>query len=153
MPGAFAVARDLGPGGCGVVSPAPLGTGSLLKLYMSFDSEILEANARVALARALPLFFPPEQPPSGIHPSAVISETARVDPTAQLVHRARGYRLRFGKDGVALETKGGQLRCRRVLEDDRLDPVSNRLDDRLDTSWTVIDVTLIGSGEAPQRQV
>ena len=54
MPGAFAVARDLGPGGCGVVSPGPLGTGSLLKLYMSFDSEILEANGRVVHERPRP---------------------------------------------------------------------------------------------------
>ena len=31
------------------------------------------ANARVALARVLPLFFPPEEHPLGIHPSAVIA--------------------------------------------------------------------------------
>src|SRR5512137_601800 len=29
-------------------------------------------NARVALARVLPVFFPPEQHPRGIHPSAVL---------------------------------------------------------------------------------
>src|SRR4051812_17716156 len=40
------------------------------------------ANARVALARVLPLFFPPEAHPSGIHPSAVIADSAQVDPTA-----------------------------------------------------------------------
>src|SRR5215471_11477617 len=34
------------------------------------------ANARVALARLLPLFFPPEDLPQGIHPSAVISDSA-----------------------------------------------------------------------------
>src|SRR5689334_17035173 len=34
------------------------------------------ANARVALARVLPLFFPPKEYPRGIHPSAVIAESA-----------------------------------------------------------------------------
>src|SRR2546430_5335534 len=33
-------------------------------------------NARIALARVLPLFFPPEEHPRGIHPSAVIADTA-----------------------------------------------------------------------------
>src|SRR5258708_2855609 len=33
-------------------------------------------NARVAMARVLPVFFPPEQPPLGIHPSAVIADSA-----------------------------------------------------------------------------
>ena len=32
------------------------------------------ANARVALARVLPVFFPPEEQPGGIHPSAVIAD-------------------------------------------------------------------------------
>jgi UDP-3-O-[3-hydroxymyristoyl] glucosamine N-acyltransferase len=36
----------------------------------------------VALARVLPLFFQPEEVPHGIHPSAVIATTARIDPTA-----------------------------------------------------------------------
>src|SRR6266446_7652993 len=40
------------------------------------------ANARVALARVLPLFFPPEEHPQGIHPSAVIAASAKIDPTA-----------------------------------------------------------------------
>src|SRR5947209_16894105 len=30
-------------------------------------------NARVALAKLLPLFFPPDELPSGIHPSAAIA--------------------------------------------------------------------------------
>ncbi|HEX3628289.1 MAG TPA: UDP-3-O-(3-hydroxymyristoyl)glucosamine N-acyltransferase [Verrucomicrobiae bacterium] len=42
------------------------------------------ANPRVALARVLPLFFPPEQHPQGIHPSAVITSSAQVDPTAHV---------------------------------------------------------------------
>jgi UDP-3-O-[3-hydroxymyristoyl] glucosamine N-acyltransferase len=39
-------------------------------------------NARIAVARVLPLFFPPEKHPQGIHPSAVI------DPSAQIGHMA-----------------------------------------------------------------
>ncbi len=41
-------------------------------------------NARVAVARLLPLFFPPDQEPAGIHPTAVIDSTATIDPTAHI---------------------------------------------------------------------
>lgn len=41
-------------------------------------------NARVAVARILPLFFPPDATPSGIHPSAVIAPSAEIDPTAHV---------------------------------------------------------------------
>lgn len=41
-------------------------------------------NARLAVARLLPLFFPPDELVPGTHPSAVISATAQVDPTAQV---------------------------------------------------------------------
>jgi len=39
-------------------------------------------NARLAAARVLPLFFPPDSYPPGIHPSADIAPTARVDVSA-----------------------------------------------------------------------
>ncbi len=42
------------------------------------------ANARVAYARALPLFFPEPALPPGIHPSAVVAPSAQVDPTAHI---------------------------------------------------------------------
>jgi UDP-3-O-[3-hydroxymyristoyl] glucosamine N-acyltransferase len=42
------------------------------------------ANARVAVARVLPLFFPPELQPRGIHASAVIAASAQIDPTAHI---------------------------------------------------------------------
>jgi UDP-3-O-[3-hydroxymyristoyl] glucosamine N-acyltransferase len=42
------------------------------------------ANARVAVAVVLPLFFPPEEHPAGIHPGATIHATARIDPTAHV---------------------------------------------------------------------
>lgn len=54
----------------------------------SFESSskalIRVADVRVALARVLPLFFQPEELPRGIHPSAVIADTARIDPTAHV---------------------------------------------------------------------
>ena len=41
-------------------------------------------NARVAAARVLPLFFPPDQHPPGIHPSANIAPSAQVAATAHV---------------------------------------------------------------------
>ena len=42
------------------------------------------ANPRIALARVMPMFFPPEAHPQGIHPSAVIAGSAQVDPSAHI---------------------------------------------------------------------
>jgi UDP-3-O-[3-hydroxymyristoyl] glucosamine N-acyltransferase len=39
-------------------------------------------NARIAFARVLPLFFPPEAHAPGVHPTAVVAASARVDPSA-----------------------------------------------------------------------
>src|SRR5881397_94889 len=39
-------------------------------------------NARISMARLLPLIFPPERQPAGVHPSAVIDPSAQIDPTA-----------------------------------------------------------------------
>lgn len=41
-------------------------------------------NARIAFARALPLFFPEPELPSGIHPTAVVAPSAQIDPTAHI---------------------------------------------------------------------
>jgi len=41
-------------------------------------------NARIAIAKALPLFFPPEVPAAGIHPSAVVDPSAEIDATATI---------------------------------------------------------------------
>jgi UDP-3-O-[3-hydroxymyristoyl] glucosamine N-acyltransferase len=41
-------------------------------------------DARVAFAKVLPLFFPAEEHLPGIHPSAVIASSARVDPSAHI---------------------------------------------------------------------
>ena len=42
------------------------------------------ANARASYARLLPLFFPPDEAQSGIHPTAMIAATAQIDPTAEI---------------------------------------------------------------------
>jgi len=42
------------------------------------------ANPRIALARVMPIFFPPEKHPQGIHPSAAIHGSAQVDPSAHI---------------------------------------------------------------------
>ena len=42
------------------------------------------ANARIAVARLLPVFFPPDQHPQGIHPSATIDPSAKIDATAHI---------------------------------------------------------------------
>ena len=54
-------------------------------------------NARVAMAKALPLFFPQDESQQGIHLSAVIHPTAQVAPTAQIgPHCVVGERARIG---------------------------------------------------------
>jgi UDP-3-O-[3-hydroxymyristoyl] glucosamine N-acyltransferase len=63
------------------------------------------ANARVAVARLLPLFFPPEEHASGIHSSAVIDPSAQIDPSAHVgPNCVIGARVRLGARSVL---KGG----------------------------------------------
>jgi UDP-3-O-[3-hydroxymyristoyl] glucosamine N-acyltransferase len=53
-------------------------------------------NARVAMAQVLPVFFPPDKPPCGIHPSAVIASSAQIDSTAHVgPHCVVGERVRL----------------------------------------------------------
>lgn len=42
------------------------------------------SNARVAVARLLPMFFPADAAPHGIHPTAAIAASATIDPTAHV---------------------------------------------------------------------
>jgi UDP-3-O-[3-hydroxymyristoyl] glucosamine N-acyltransferase len=54
-------------------------------------------NTRVAVARLLPIFFPPDQLPPGIHPSAIIADSAQIDPTAHIgPNCVVGARVRLG---------------------------------------------------------
>ncbi len=58
-------------------------------------------NARVAFAKALPLFFPTELPSAGIHPSAVIAPSAQVHATASIGPGCViGARVRIGARAV-----------------------------------------------------
>ncbi|MBP9901631.1 MAG: UDP-3-O-(3-hydroxymyristoyl)glucosamine N-acyltransferase [Verrucomicrobiota bacterium] len=60
-------------------------------------------NARVAMARLLPVFFPPEQHPSGIHASAIIAASAQIDPTAHVgPNCVVGARVRLGAHSVLM---------------------------------------------------
>jgi len=55
------------------------------------------ANARVAVARLLPIFFPTAEHPPGIHPSAVIDPSANIDPSAHVgPHCAVGPGVELG---------------------------------------------------------
>jgi UDP-3-O-[3-hydroxymyristoyl] glucosamine N-acyltransferase len=75
------------------------------------------ANARIALARLLPLFFPPEAYPRGIHPSAAIAESAQIDPTAHIGPNCFvGERVRVGARSVLMG--GNDLRADCSLGDD-----------------------------------
>jgi UDP-3-O-[3-hydroxymyristoyl] glucosamine N-acyltransferase len=69
-------------------------------------------NARVALARVLPVFFPPEEHPCGIHPSAVIADSARIDPTAHVgPNCVLGARVRLGARSVLVGGNDLQADC------------------------------------------
>lgn len=60
-------------------------------------------NARVAVARVLPIFFPPDQHPLGIHPSAIIANSAQIDPTAHIgPHCVVGECVRLGARSVLM---------------------------------------------------
>jgi UDP-3-O-[3-hydroxymyristoyl] glucosamine N-acyltransferase len=53
------------------------------------------------MARVLPVFFPPEPTPGGIHPSAIIDPTAQIDPTAHIgPNCVLGARVRLGARSV-----------------------------------------------------
>ena len=79
-------------------------------------------NPRVAFAQVLPLFFPPESYPPGIHPSASIAASAQIDPAAHLgPHCVIGERVRIGPRSVLMG--GNHVRSdSRIGEDTRLYP-------------------------------
>jgi UDP-3-O-[3-hydroxymyristoyl] glucosamine N-acyltransferase len=70
-------------------------------------------NARVALARILPLFFPPEKHPCGIHPSAVLADSVSIDPTAHVgPNCVLGARVKLGARTVLLGGNHLHADCR-----------------------------------------
>jgi UDP-3-O-[3-hydroxymyristoyl] glucosamine N-acyltransferase len=75
------------------------------------------ANAKVAVAKILPLFYPPDAFPQGIHPTAVIDPTADVDPTAHIGPNCHlGPRVKLGARTVLMG--GNDLRSDCCLGDD-----------------------------------
>ena len=69
----------------------------------SKKSIIRVPNARVAVARVLPVFFPPDQNPLGIHPSATIAASAQIDGTAHIgPNCVIGPRVRIGARSVLI---------------------------------------------------
>jgi UDP-3-O-[3-hydroxymyristoyl] glucosamine N-acyltransferase len=60
-------------------------------------------NPRTAMARLLPILFPPERHPPGIHPTAVIDPTALIHPSVQIgPHCVIGPRVRVGERSVLM---------------------------------------------------
>jgi len=54
-------------------------------------------NPRLAVARLLPLFFPPDKVAPGIHSTAVVADSAQIDPTAHIgPHCVVGERVHIG---------------------------------------------------------
>jgi len=73
---AYFLAADASPASAILVSGGFTSTTKVL---------IRVPNARVAVARVLPLFFPPDEAaPSGVHPSASVASSAQIDPTAHV---------------------------------------------------------------------
>ncbi|MEI2723593.1 MAG: UDP-3-O-(3-hydroxymyristoyl)glucosamine N-acyltransferase [Verrucomicrobiota bacterium] len=71
------------------------------ELKSSVKVLIRVANARVAFAKALALFFPEPTQPPGIHPSAVVAPSAQVDPAAYIgPYCVIGERARIGAGAV-----------------------------------------------------
>jgi UDP-3-O-[3-hydroxymyristoyl] glucosamine N-acyltransferase len=70
----------------------------------AFSSEktlIRVSNARVAFAKALALFFPEPEHPAGIHTSAIIAASAKIDSTAHIgPHCVVGENARIGARSV-----------------------------------------------------
>ncbi len=60
-------------------------------------------NARIAFAKVLPLFFPEQKFAPGVHETAVVAETAQVDPTAHIgPHCVVAAKAKIGR-GVILQ--------------------------------------------------
>ena len=58
-------------------------------------------NARVAFAKALALFFPEPKFAAGIHPMAVVAESAKIDPAVHIgPHCVVGERVKIGAKSV-----------------------------------------------------
>ena len=70
--------------------------------YSSANKVLIRvSNARVAFAKVLALFFPEPVYPAGVHPTAVVSAGAQIDPSAHVgPHCVVGERTRVGGRSV-----------------------------------------------------
>ena len=60
-------------------------------------------DARIAIAKVLPLFFPPERIAAGIHASSVVDSSAQIDATASVgPHCVVGAGVTLGKNSVLM---------------------------------------------------
>ncbi len=75
-------------------------------------------NARVAVARVLPLFFPPDETPSpGVHPSTIVASSAEIAATAHIGPGCViGARVKVGARSVIMG--GNHIGCDCQIGDD-----------------------------------
>jgi UDP-3-O-[3-hydroxymyristoyl] glucosamine N-acyltransferase len=88
-----------------------------LRFCSTKKTVIRVANARIAFAKVLAMFFPGPKFPAGIHASAIVAESAMIDPTAHIgPHCTVGERVKIGAN-VVLQA-GNFLGDDSVLGDD-----------------------------------
>jgi UDP-3-O-[3-hydroxymyristoyl] glucosamine N-acyltransferase len=88
-----------------VAAEASLATAILVSgPFTSASKAVIRVpNARIAVARLLPVFFPPDEIPQGIHPSAQISPDAQISPTAHIgAGCVIGPRVKLGARSVLM---------------------------------------------------
>lgn len=89
------------------LAAAEAGQASAILVPRSFESVtkvlIRVKDARIAIAKVLPLFFPPEKHAMGIHASAVVDSSAQIDATASVgPHCVVGAGVSLGKNSVLM---------------------------------------------------
>lgn len=89
------------------LAAAEAGMASAILVPRGFESAtkvlIRVKDARIAIAKVLPLFFPPERIAAGIHASAVVDSTAEIDATASVgPHCVVGAGVKLGKNSVLM---------------------------------------------------
>ncbi len=107
--GSYFAAADQSP------ASAILVTGN----FVSASNKVLikVPNARVGMAKVLPLFFPQIEETAGIHPTAVIAASAQIDPSVHVgPHCVVGEHVRLGPRCVLLG--GNHVRKHCVLGED-----------------------------------
>ena len=89
------------------LAAAEAGMASAILVPRGFESAtkvlIRVKDAPIAIAKVLPLFFPPERIAAGIHASAVVDSTAQIDASASVgPHCVVGAGVKLGKNSVLM---------------------------------------------------